>query len=472
MLTIVPPCRRARAGRSRARGPAPSAARISPARTPAGSPTRPSSGTRRASMTPSASASGASPAPSRAAHSSAVTAARPSRTQASVLESVKRRPADEARLDAARARQRADLRAAAVHDADARLARHPRDLRARTSSAAFPPSLTTTRRRHVVYSALNETYSGESEDAYSSARPSPAARSMRISTSRLAQRRLRLAARAGHLDAAGDELSRADPDGDALGVEGDAARACARQHAAPVGVGAVQRAAHQDVLADRAHGRPRLVVVGGAGDRVVREARGALAVGDHLARDVEQRGREPAPERLGVGAARRHAAGPAREHHERVVGRLGAVDRDEVERRVGGAAQQLCEHVRLDDRVGGRGHDRGCHVGPDHARALAHHADPHVAAAQRDGGGARLGPGVGRADRVGGGRAAALGQLPGGARRCPARPPPSAAACRSRRSSRRRPRPARCRARERSRRPSRGRRPCPARRCRRWRCPS
>ena len=51
----------ARAGRRPARGPLPSAARISPSRTPVGSPTRPSSGVRRASTTPSANASGARP---------------------------------------------------------------------------------------------------------------------------------------------------------------------------------------------------------------------------------------------------------------------------------------------------------------------------------------------------------------------------------------------------------------------------
>ena len=224
------------------------------------------------------------------------------------------------------------------------------------------------------------------------------------------------------------------------GSSADAAGARARQHAAPVGVGAVQRAAHEDVLADRAHGRARLAVVGRAADDVVREARGALAVGDHLARDVDQRARQRPAEGGGVGAARRHAAGAAREHDERVVGRLGAVHGHEVERRIGGVAQQSGQHGRLDDRIGGRGHDRRRHVGPDHARALAHHADAHVAAARarpsqcsswprrRSCGSRRRRP-----------RRRSRRALPPRAR-CPGRPRPSAAACRSRRSSRRRPR--------------------------------
>ena len=71
---------------------------------------------------------------------------------------------DEARLDAARSRQRADSRAAAVHDAHARPACHPRDL-GNGVERRIPAELDHDEAAHVVYSALNVTYSGESEDA-------------------------------------------------------------------------------------------------------------------------------------------------------------------------------------------------------------------------------------------------------------------------------------------------------------------
>ena len=72
--------------------------------------------------------------------------------------------ADEARLDAACARQRGDLRAAAVHDADARVARHARDRRDGVERGVAA-QLDDDEAAHVEYSALNVTYSGESEEA-------------------------------------------------------------------------------------------------------------------------------------------------------------------------------------------------------------------------------------------------------------------------------------------------------------------
>ena len=96
--------------------------------------------------------------------------------------------------------------------------------------------------------------------------------------------------------------------------------------------------------------------------------------------------------------------------------------------------------------VGRGGHDRRRDVGADHPGALAHHADAHLAAAQR----ARRACSSSPTRRWCGSHRRRRRRPPPRARprpaRCRARSPPSAAACRSRRSSRRPPRPARSRA--------------------------
>ena len=59
---------------------------------------------------------------------------------------------------------RTDAGPAAVNDADARLAGHLADRR-NGLQRGVPPELDDDEAAHVVYSALNATYSGESEEA-------------------------------------------------------------------------------------------------------------------------------------------------------------------------------------------------------------------------------------------------------------------------------------------------------------------
>ena len=80
----------------------------------------------------------------------------------------------------------------------------------------------------------------------------------------------------------GDDLGVADPDGQPVGVEIDVGAAERGDQPAPVRVGALEHAAHQDVLADGPGGALGLALVAGAGDGEAGVAGSALAVGHDL----------------------------------------------------------------------------------------------------------------------------------------------------------------------------------------------
>ena len=87
-------------------------------------------------------------------------------------------------------------------------------------------------------------------------------------------------------DAVAHQRHAAQVDGDAVGVEVDAADAQRGHHAAPVRVGAVQRATHQLVLGHVARGAVGIGLRAGADDLVAGDPAGALAVGHDLDRQV------------------------------------------------------------------------------------------------------------------------------------------------------------------------------------------
>ena len=96
------------------------------------------------------------------------------------------------------------------------------------------------------------------------------------------------------------------------------------------------------------------------------------------------------------------AARAVREQHDRVVRRALAVDRDPVEARVDGGAEEAARLARLERVVGRDDRQHRREAGMDHPRALRHPADGEPAA--RDG--RLLRAAVGREDRAGRGRAA------------------------------------------------------------------
>ena len=226
----------------------------------------------------------------------------------------------------------ADLRAAAVHDADAGIARHQRHDR-HASSAALPPSFTTVVASRRVLRVECHVLGRERRRVQLGA-PVAAARSMRILTS-CSPRAAPASARAPSTSTP-SATSWVGPTQTAMraGSRATPQMPSAREHPAPVGVAAVQRAAHEHVLADRAHRGARLVVVGAPVTVVVREAaRRPRRRRPSGARRRGRRGRRRAPQRAGLGA--RSTATPEAPPRARTgVSEVdsAAVDRDTVER--------------------------------------------------------------------------------------------------------------------------------------------
>ena len=250
----------------------------------------------------------------------------------------------------------------------------------------------------------------------------------------------------------------------------------ARQHRGPSSGRRRAARSARAVLGDRAHGRARLAVVGGAGHLVAGEARGALAVGDHLAGDVEQRRRRAPRPSAAASAPRRRRRRSRRSRARRACRSSTPLPSTETRLNEASAAPRSSSREQRRARrprrwspttivvaMSGRIIPAPLAIAP---RRTSPPLSAHVAVLV-------FGPGVGRADRIRGGLAAVRRERGRGRRDAAARWRPSAAACRSRRSSRRAPRRASMpsalavaaghRARVRHR---------PARRCRRWRCRS
>ena len=189
---------------------------------------------------------------------------------------------------------------------------------------------------------------------------------------------------------------------------------------------------------------------------------------DHLVARDPPRALAVAPRSRARGRGRRRAArrrtprrrprsivtpeAPRREHDHGVGRRLAAVDGDPVERLGRGRAEQRLELVRGDRGIRRDDRDHRPEVGADHAGALRHAAEPHLAAGdRRPCASASFGWRVGRADRDRRRRAPPSATARRRRRGCRPRRGPSAAARRSRRSSR----PARRRRRRSARRPAR-----------------
>lgn len=180
-----------------------------------------------------------------------------------------------------------------------------------------------------------------------------------------------------------------DVDGGVFLAEGGARLADGHGHAAPVGVVAVDSRLDERGVRDGSRGGIGVGRRGGARHVHGDEARGALAVGGHLAREVLAHGFErllEAGERRrarmeGNGARRGAAIG---EQEARVVrGRIG-IDRDLVEAAARRAGEGGVQRVGAHRRIGGEHGYHGGHVRHDHARALRHAAHRERAAVVAD----------------------------------------------------------------------------------------
>ena len=146
----------------------------------------------------------------------------------------------------------------------------------------------------------------------------------------------------------------------------------------------------------------------------------ALAVADDRLRELLGHFDDRTAQRLTVGrcevgdARVRRQAG--RDQHQRVVGRRIAVDRDAVEREIGGLLQQALQQRGLDRRIGGDEAEHGRHVWADHPGAFGNAGDVDGGTADHEPPRRRLRHRIGRHDRLGGQRPVVFAQIGDGGR--------------------------------------------------------
>ena len=172
---------------------------------------------------------------------------------------------------------------------------------------------------------------------------------------------------------------------------------------APVGVAAMDRGLHQARGRDSSRRQPRIIARRRACDAHGEQLGRALTVPRDRPREPLRHLQQRAQQHFRLWAARadgRVACGAVGEHQERVVGGAVAVDSHLVEAQVGHRFDHRGHQARFDRGIGRDvGEHRG-HVRMDHARALAHPADPYRHAAEVDLELGQLGLRVGGHDRV------------------------------------------------------------------------